>query len=144
METAICCTCPWDFRNRSRVQGCFVSDKEVERVVEFIKQTFQAEYDELVMEEVERQTEMVASAQDGKSSGNSDSGDIDTSDERLEEAIDFVVESGTCSTSSLQRSAQAGLWKSRAACRYNGRNGNSRTSRGQQAPSGSDDKTGMG
>ena len=86
-----------------RVQGCFVSDKEVERVVEFIKQTFQAEYDELVMEEVERQTEMVASAQDSKSSGNSDSGDIDTSDERLEDAIDFVVESGTCSTSSLQR-----------------------------------------
>lgn len=91
-----------------RVQGCFVSDKEVERVVEFIKQTFQAEYDELVMEEVERQTEMVASAQDGKSSGNSESGDIDTSDERLEEAIDFVVESGTCSTSSLQRRLKLG------------------------------------
>ena len=91
-----------------RVQGCFVSDKEVERVVEFIKQTFQAEYDELVMEEVERQTEMVASAQDSKSSGNSDSGDIDTSDERLEEAIDFVVESGTCSTSSLQRRLKLG------------------------------------
>ena len=91
-----------------RVQGCFVSDKEVERVVEFIKQTFQAEYDELVMEEVERQTEMVASAQDSKSSGNSDSGDIDTSDERLEEAIDFVVESGTCSTSSLQSRLKLG------------------------------------
>lgn len=91
-----------------RVQGCFVSDNEVERVVEFIKQTFQAEYDELVMEEVERQTEMVASAQDSKSSGNSDSGDIDTSDERLEEAIDFVVESGTCSTSSLQRRLKLG------------------------------------
>ena len=91
-----------------RVQGCFVSDKEVERVVEFIKQTFQAEYDELVMEEVERQTEMVTSAQDSKSSGNSDSGDIDTSDERLEEAIDFVVESGTCSTSSLQRRLKLG------------------------------------
>ena len=91
-----------------RVQGCFVSDKEVERVVEFIKQTFQAEYDELVMEEVERQTEMVASAQDSKSSGTSDSGDIDTSDERLEDAIDFVVESGTCSTSSLQRRLKLG------------------------------------
>lgn len=91
-----------------RVQGCFVSDKEVERVVEFIKQTFQAEYDELVMEEVERQTEMVASAQESKSSGGSDSGDIDTSDERLEEAIDFVVESGTCSTSSLQRRLKLG------------------------------------
>lgn len=91
-----------------RVQGCFVSDKEVERVVEFIKQTFQAEYDELVMEEVERQTEMVASAEDKKSSSAPESGDIDTSDERLEEAIDFVVESGTCSTSSLQRRLKLG------------------------------------
>lgn len=90
-----------------RVQGCFVSDKEVERTVEFIKQTFQAEYDELVMEEVERQTEMVASAQD-KDSHSSDSGDIDTSDERLEDAIDFVIESGTCSTSSLQRRLKLG------------------------------------
>ena len=90
-----------------RVQGCFVSDKEVERTVEFIKQTFQAEYDELVMEEVERQTEMVASAQD-KDSRSSDSGDIDTSDERLEDAIDFVIESGTCSTSSLQRRLKLG------------------------------------
>lgn len=90
-----------------RVQGCFVSDKEVERTVEFIKQTFQAEYDELVMEEVERQTEMVASAQD-KDSRSSDSGDIDMSDERLEDAIDFVIESGTCSTSSLQRRLKLG------------------------------------
>lgn len=90
-----------------RVQGCFVSDKEVERTVEFIKQTFQAEYDELVMEEVERQTEMVASAQD-KESRSSDGGDIDMSDERLEDAIDFVIESGTCSTSSLQRRLKLG------------------------------------
>ena len=90
-----------------RVQGCFVSDKEVERTVEFIKQTFQAEYDELVMEEVERQTEMVASAQD-KDSRGSDSGEIDMSDERLEDAIDFVIESGTCSTSSLQRRLKLG------------------------------------
>ena len=89
-----------------RVQGCFVSDKEVEHVVEFIKQTFKAEYDENIIEEIERQTEMVASAQDGKS--GSDGGDIDTSDERLEEAIDFVVESGTCSTSSLQRRLKLG------------------------------------
>ena len=91
-----------------RVQGCFVSDKEVERVVEFIKQTFQAEYDELVMEEVERQTEMVNAGQENKNSSGPESGDIDTSDERLEEAIDFVVESGTCSTSSLQRRLKLG------------------------------------
>ncbi len=88
-----------------RVQGCFVSDKEVEHVVEFIKQTFKAEYDENIIEEIERQTEMVNSQQDTKSS---DGGDIDTSDERLEEAIDFVVEAGTCSTSSLQRRLKLG------------------------------------
>lgn len=89
-----------------RVQGCFVSDKEVEHVVEFIKQTFKAEYDENIIEEIERQTEMVNSAQESKS--GSDGGDIDTSDERLEEAIDFVVEAGTCSTSSLQRRLKLG------------------------------------
>ncbi len=88
-----------------RVQGCFVSDKEVEHVVEFIKQTFKAEYDENIIEEIERQTEIVNSAQESK--GGSD-GDIDTSDERLEEAIDFVVEAGTCSTSSLQRRLKLG------------------------------------
>ena len=74
--------------------------------MEFIKQTFKAEYDENIIEEIERQTEMVNSSQDGKS--GSDGGDIDTSDERLEEAIDFVVEAGTCSTSSLQRRLKLG------------------------------------
>ncbi len=91
-----------------RVQGCFVSDKEVERTVDFIKQTFQAEYDELIMEEIERQTEMVASGQDSGKQSLNDSGDIDCSDERLEEAIDFVVEAGSCSTSSLQRRLKLG------------------------------------
>ncbi len=91
-----------------RVQGCFVSDKEVERTVDFIKQTFQAEYDELIMEEIERQTEMVASGQDNGKQSLNDSGDIDCSDERLEEAIDFVVEAGSCSTSSLQRRLKLG------------------------------------
>lgn len=90
-----------------RVQGCFVSDKEVEHVVDFIKQTFKAEYDENIIEEIERQTEMVSTAQDSKS-GSADGGDIDTSDERLEEAIDFVVEAGSCSTSSLQRRLKLG------------------------------------
>ncbi len=91
-----------------RVQGCYVSDKEVERTVEFIKQTFAAEYDESIIEEIDRQTEMVNAA-DGKggSSGGSD-GDIDDSDEKLEEAIDLVVEAGIASTSSLQRALKLG------------------------------------
>lgn len=90
-----------------RVQGCYVSDKEVERVVEFIKQTFAAEYDESIMEEIERQTEMVSSG-DGKGSGSSSDGDIDDTDEKLEEAIELVVEAGVASTSSLQRALKLG------------------------------------
>ncbi len=92
-----------------RIQGCYVSDKEVERVVDFIKQTFAAEYDESIMEEIERQTEMVSSG-DGKGpAGGSDvGGDIDTSDEKLEEAIEYVVEAGQASTSALQRRFKLG------------------------------------
>ncbi len=92
-----------------RVQGCYVSDKEVERTVEFIKQTFAAEYDESIIEEIERQTEMVGAADSkgGSTSGGSD-GDIDDTDEKLEEAIDLVVEAGIASTSSLQRALKLG------------------------------------
>ncbi|MBP1543554.1 MAG: DNA translocase FtsK, partial [Oscillospiraceae bacterium] len=90
-----------------RVQGCFVSDKEVERIVEFIKQTFAAEYDESIMEEIERQTEMVNSA-DGKGGSTGVDGDIDDTDEKLEEAIGLVVEAGVASTSSLQRALKLG------------------------------------
>ena len=48
-------------------------------------------------------------AADGKSSsaGASDA-DIDESDEKLEEAIDLVVEAGIASTSSLQRALKLG------------------------------------
>ncbi len=90
-----------------RVQGCYVSDKEVERTVEFIKQTFAAEYDESIMEEIERQTEMVASGE-GKGTPAADSGDIDAEDEKLEEAIEYVVEAGQASTSGLQRRFKLG------------------------------------
>jgi len=91
-----------------RVQGCFVSDKEVERIVDFIKQTFAAEYDESIIEEIERQTEMVASADNKGASTGGDGGDLSAEDEKLEEAIEFVVEAGQASTSSLQRRFKLG------------------------------------
>ncbi len=90
-----------------RVQGCFVSDKEVERIVDFIKQTFAAEYDESIIEEIERQTEMVASAEN-KGAPSADGGDLDAEDEKLEEAIEYVVEAGQASTSALQRRFKLG------------------------------------
>ncbi|MBQ2798453.1 MAG: DUF87 domain-containing protein [Ruminiclostridium sp.] len=90
-----------------RVQGCWLSDKEVERVVNFIKDSFILEYDDDVMNEVERQTELVRS-NDKKSDMTGEGGDIDVNDEKLEEAIRVVVEAGQASTSSLQRRLKLG------------------------------------
>ena len=98
---------PSGYQKPVRVQGCYVSDKEVERTVEFIKQTFAAEYDESIIAEIERQTEMVNAA-DNKGGSSGSDGDIDDSDEKLEEAIDLVVEAGIASTSSLQRALKLG------------------------------------
>lgn len=88
-----------------RLQGCYVSDDEVERVVEFIKQTFSAEYDESIMAEIERQTEIVTS---NDKSAPADDADGDDADEKLNDAIEFVVTAGQASTSALQRHLKLG------------------------------------
>lgn len=90
-----------------RLQGCYVSDSEVERVVQFIKQTFEAVYDEGIIAEIERQTEMVSAGSGSKESVTDDLGD-DEQDDKLEEAIDFVIEAGQASTSLLQRRLKLG------------------------------------
>lgn len=88
-----------------RVQGCWVSDEEVERVTEFIKDKFALEYDENVIDEVERQAERVGS--DEKSKTPID-GDLDISDDKLDEAIEVVFANGGASTSALQRALKVG------------------------------------
>lgn len=90
-----------------RLQGCYVSDNEVERVVEFIKQTFTAEYDDDILAEIERQAEIVSSGDKGGASDDS-SADGDDQDEKLEDAIEFVVTGGKASTSALQRHLKLG------------------------------------
>ena len=89
----------------TRVQGCWVSDDEVERVTEFIKNKFALEYDENVMNEIDRQAEKVGGDKD---KGGSFNGDLDVSDEKLDEAIDVVFANGGASTSALQRRLNVG------------------------------------
>ncbi len=86
-----------------RVQGCFVSDAEVETVVEFIKNGGSAVYDNNIMEEIEKQA--VAEKSKG---GNSDGGGFDEEDDMLPAAIEVVVEAGMASTSFLQRRLKLG------------------------------------
>lgn len=86
-----------------RVQGCFISDKEIERVVTFIKQHDQANYDDNVIEEIEKQ----ATANDKDKNGNS-GGFSDGMDPMVEKAIELSVELGEISTSMLQRKLSLG------------------------------------
>ena len=84
-----------------RVQGCYVSDEEISSVVEFVKQTKSIEYDEKVIEEIERNA-----ASDSKSEDNGDS--EGGGDPMIDEAIKVVVEAGQASTSLLQRRLRLG------------------------------------
>lgn len=90
-----------------RLQGCYVSDDEVERVAEFITQAFRAEYDEGIMAEIERQAEIVSSSNKNSISESDDGGDHDH-DDKLDDAIEFVVTAGQASTSALQRHLKLG------------------------------------
>lgn len=80
-----------------RVQGAFISDDEVEHLVEFVKQQREPEYDDTVTAEAEKET----AAQDNEEQ------DI-YRDELLERAVNLVMESGQASVSMLQRRFRIG------------------------------------
>ena len=86
----------------NRVQGCFVSDEEVEAVVEYVKSDHQTEYDEEVINEIERQ----AAIEKKQKTGLPEDGPSD--DPMLQNAIAVVVEAGQASTSLLQRKLKLG------------------------------------
>ena len=83
-----------------RVQGAFVSDGEVEKIVDFVKSNGVATYNEDILEEIEKSN---------KSEGQmeQDAEDDDT-DPLLMDAIDTVVEIGQASTSFIQRRFKVG------------------------------------
>ena len=87
----------------NRIQGCFVSDEEVERVVEFVKSGGKASYDDNVLLEIERQ----AAIEKQQRTGVPEEGANDD-DPVLDEAIKVVVELGQASTSLLQRKLKLG------------------------------------
>jgi len=89
----------------SRVQGCFVSDEEVEAVTDFVKGRHTFEYDQSIMEDIENR--VLASNKD-KAAAVSSSDDDGDDDPMLMPAIEFVVESRQASTSMLQRKLKLG------------------------------------
>ena len=100
-----------------RVQGCMITDEEVARVVEFIKQNSVENYDNSVMQEVESNAENTGKKGKGNESAPanqpSTEGSAEEADELLPAAIEVVVETGMASVSMLQRRLKLGY--SRAA-----------------------------
>lgn len=94
----------------TRVQGCFVTDSEVERVVTFIKQGEKGEYDDTIMTEIEQSAAQVKGKGGSSGSTAASGGDAEGTDgdELLEQAIAVVVEAGLASTSLLQRRLKVG------------------------------------
>jgi len=90
-----------------RVQGCFVTDGEVESVAEYVKENYVADYNQAVLDEIEKKAQ-----QTGKKTASVT--DPDPSDEELEgdemlpAAVDVILETGQASVSMLQRRLKLG------------------------------------
>ena len=89
-----------------RVQGCFITDEEVQRVAEFVKRSGKADYSKEIMEHIERKA-----SETGKSGGNLVSAEPEPDDDRdelLYDAVDVVLDLGQASVSVLQRKLKLG------------------------------------
>lgn len=87
-----------------RIQGCFLSDAEVEQVVDFIKQQGNCEYDENVIKDIES-----LAVKEKKKAGLEDEASLDSSDdEMLTRAIEVAVEAQQISATFLQRRLRVG------------------------------------
>ena len=83
-----------------RIQGCFVSNNEVESVTDFVKNCYENKYDEQIVEEIEKQAIPEKNKEKFKNDNNTD--------EMLPNAIECVIEAGEASTSMLQRRLRLG------------------------------------
>lgn len=96
---------PYGSDRMLRVQGCFVSEKEIHDVVSYIKSNESAEYDQQVIDEIEKQ----AVKEKGQASRDVDDDEGDGRvDPMLTAAIECVIENGKASTSLLQRKLKVG------------------------------------
>ena len=91
-----------------RVQGCFITDNEVQDVVTFIKDSSEAEYSDSVMAEIDKKA--AESGKSGSGSSGSTAAETENSDgdEMLPAAVDVILETGQASVSMLQRRLKLG------------------------------------
>lgn len=90
-----------------RVQGCFVSTKEVESVVEFIKSGGTVEYSTEIMEEIEKAIPVPKGEKSGDNSSDVPTGDGSDADV-IDRAVEVLCDAGQASVSYLQRKLKLG------------------------------------
>jgi S-DNA-T family DNA segregation ATPase FtsK/SpoIIIE len=92
-----------------RVQGCFVSDPEVEAVATYVKENYlNNSYDQEVMEEIERKAAQAGSGKGAAAAVPEPSDEELDGDEMLPAAVDVILETGQASVSMLQRRLKLG------------------------------------
>ena len=91
-----------------RVQGCFVTDDEIEAVISFIKNDATADYDQQIVQDIDSHVVAGKGAKGASAASDAASGDDSAEDEMLMAAIACVVEAGMASTSLLQRRLKLG------------------------------------
>ena len=91
----------------TRVQGCFITPEEIERVVDYVKQSGEAEYSQDVMDKIEQAVKEKEKG-GGKSAGAPEPAGDSPDDELLTAAVDVVLETGQASVSMLQRRLKLG------------------------------------
>ena len=90
-----------------RVQGCFVSDEEVEAVSSYVKEHYITDYDQTVMEEIEKKAIQTGNSKATASDPEPSAAEMD-GDEMLPAAVDVILETGQASVSMLQRRLKLG------------------------------------
>ena len=86
----------------TRVQGCYISDEEINAVVEHIKSQGRAEYSDEIQREIEAKA---AAADKGTAETSADSEDLDP---MFEQAAEVVILAGEASTTMLQKKLKLG------------------------------------
>lgn len=79
-----------------RIHGAYISEKETAEIVRFLKEQGESSYDDSIIEEIE------------KEAGGDEDGAGEDYDERYDEAVQFVTETGQASISSVQRRLRVG------------------------------------
>ena len=90
-----------------RVQGCFITDEEVEEVAEFVKSSSESDYSEEIIKEIEQNASGAEAASAANGSGEQTALAMD-GDELLPDAVEVILDTKQASVSMLQRRLKLG------------------------------------